>query len=363
METIDSGIEKVSVYRPNNVASAEVVEEAYDIDLSPYDIDEFRVSDPQENYMDLATRAVNGLIQDTDNEDFFGIFISSDVCGQAEASKLSSILNEEHEVEFSTDGSSMSDSRMLQEASSQHTARARPREYSIAVSSFDGNPRRIQGSAAIAYLIGDDPSIKLSKQGGIEGVHSDSNNDFEENLASMKGAMDGFIEEATEFTYHGTDVKGHNSRLVHPDNIDYALFNIGEVEKRELAAARGYGRVARQSGLDLGFEMDPSERDPEEYINNLLESDQFQEFYEKAVEPVLELERVTGTVSPGSLGLQRASILENGGNDGVIMVGSLGLGGRNAEVHAEKIIDNPKYVENKDELNLLNVNELQDLEY
>jgi len=67
----------------------------------------------------------------------------------------------------------------------------------------------------------------------------------------------------------------------------------------------------------------------------------------RTVETTETLENSVETTEPVTIGLQRASALQDleknseGEYDDLIMVGTFGIGGRSAEVHAEEVIDTP----------------------
>lgn len=384
METIGSGIENTVVYPSGTRIDLEQAEQYFDIEAENYDIESINLPRPDQSSIDQAANAVETLMEETnvDEEEIFGLFVSTDYEDICEASELQNNLNKQGlNIQPNTDGNSLSEIRLLQEACSQHYARAGESEYSIAVTSAQSRPEGgvPNGSAAIAYLIGNNPDLELSKKGGLSGVVEDpylngnsslTDDEFTTALNNLREASEGFIQQATSFKFpYGSDVVGNNPDLVHPDNISYCYFSIPEKDKQLEAVARGAGKLARVSRDELlDFEKDPEKRDEVEYFENLIADGFFQEFRERAHEPVLGLQRSIGVLSPGSLGLQRASALidyaselgEHEG-DGLMMVGELRSGGRGAEVHAEKIVGVPDVHVEDSHVEDVGLDELEDV--
>ncbi len=306
------------------------------------------------NYVELASEAVDVLFrnEDIDVAGAEGLMFNSPDMYEGAASELDYNIRQEWEdAAFRFDQKASGEIRTLQTASAMHSelvTEEAEEAYSVAVTAGAND----QGDeVAVAYLIGDEPFLEVSKQSGSEGTYSERNNHTNgrnEELDHMKGALDGFIDAAIGYNVDvgSSQVHMNNSDLVNPkENIASAFFSLGEFDEYRQAAAWGFGRLARQAdSYDLGFESDPDTRDDREYLKQVLESDDFEQFYRQAVEPALELRNELGEFDKGDQGLSRVSALQDAKeNDksGLMMVGSFSTAGRTAEVIAEEVVDEP----------------------
>jgi len=329
MKSIGAGPEAVAFYHTENV-------------------------DGETNYVELASEAVDVLFRNEDVEvaGAEGLMFNSPDMYEGAASELDYDIRQEWgDAAFRFDQKASGEIRTLQTASAMHSELVTDdldNAYSVAVTAGANG----QGDeVAVAYLIGDEPFLEVSKQSGSEGTYSERNNHTtarNEELDHMKGALDGFIDAAIGYKVDvgSSQVHMNNSDLVNPmENIASTFFSLGEFDDYRQAAAWGFGRLARQAdSYELGFESDPDTRDDEEYLQLLLESDDFEEFYSEAVEPALELRNHLGEFDKGDLSLSRVSALEDAKeNDksGLMMVGSFSTAGRTAEVIAEELVDEP----------------------
>ena len=320
MDNIESGVKDINIYMTDGKA--------------------------EQDSMTIAANTAYQLLENNEisGEDVFGIYTCIDTEAENEASEFNRLLNEEIEITgLQADGSYDSEVRMIQEASSSHGQRADSEDYCIAVSSGG------EDSAGIAYVIGSEPFLQYSEQAGVSGIHSGNDQSFDETLKDMKDALEVFKDAATKIQFsYGSSVTGNNKDLVRPENISYALFTVSDPERKREVAGRGFGNLARHAEADyLDFQTDPEERDPVEYLENIFELEEFQNFYSRTVETTETLENSVETTEPVTIGLQRASALQDleknseGEYDDLIMAGTFGIGGRSAEVHAEEVIDTP----------------------
>lgn len=329
METIGAGPEAVAVYHSEN--------ESGEID-----------------YVDSAARAVAVLWEneDLDGSEAEGLMFNSPDMYDGAASELDYNIRKDWEnADFRFDQKASGEIRTLQTASAMHSELVTDdvdEAYSVAVTSGANSEGE---EVAVAYLIGNDPFLEISKQSGSEGTYSERSNQSNgrnEELDHMKGALDGFIDAAIGYNVDvgSSQVHMNNSDLVNPkENITSAFFSLGEFDDYRQAAAWGFGRLARQAdSYELGFESNPETRDDEEYLRKLLELDDFEEFYNEAVEPALQLRNEIGEVDKGDLSLSRVSALQDAKEnkkEGLMMVGSFSTAGRTAEVIAEEILEEP----------------------
>lgn len=312
------------------------------------------------DYVDVGAEAAKMLYENEDlDENGFGIHFSSGDSHDSMVAELNGRIQELNGgANFQTDGKATSEVRNLQEACSTHTARTKEDDgrYSLAVTS-GGNDE--SGNFGFAYLIERDSFLDLSMEGGLEGINvrdSDSYGDdeFSEDLNSMRTALEGFVENAASDTFpYGSSVEYTNSDQTAPTNLAYAILSIEDEDRYKEAAALGYGKLIRESkSHSLGFDSDPSTRVHEEYLKNIAESDGFQEFWENAIQPSLNIRDNFGTLDHGNISLARVSALldaKENDNQGLMMFGSLGVGGRNSEVHAENIGKTPNiYIDSPD---------------
>jgi len=304
--------------------------------------------------VEVASKAVEMLLdeENVNPEDGVGIFFSTGDMREGVASELHETVmdNGYPSMNFHTDQTAYSDIVNIHTASGMHNSMTREEDqdsYSIAVTA-GSNPDE---SVATAYLIGRNPFLQISQEKGLAGTYSEINdetNTRSEELNYMKQALDGFIDAATteRIPVGSSEVVMNNSSLVHPmENIVSAFFSLGEFDDNEVASAYGFGRLARQAkGYELGFESDPEVRNDEDYLNNIMEMDDFEEFYQNAVKPALTLRNELGELDNADLSASRVSALQDAkenGKTGLMMTGSFSTGGRTAEVIAEEIVDEP----------------------
>ena len=212
-----------------------------------------------------------------------------------------------------------------------------------------------QGAGAVAMLIDEDPSlVTLSHEQGYGSKDEtdflkpnqqfpsvDGKRSIQVYLARMREAMEDFESQVGD---------------THPDDYIYIPFHTpfpGMVRK---AAPFGYRRMIRDTDIedllaeDIGRQPREADFDDDdgflaalrEYMDQLTETDAYQEWYDRTIVPTLRISREVGNWYTGSVHLARASALlasyEAGeditGKD--LLVASYGSGAQ-AEIHAETV--------------------------
>jgi hydroxymethylglutaryl-CoA synthase len=227
-----------------------------------------------------------------------------------------------------------------------------------------------QGAGAVAMLISEDPDVlELSTE---QGYGSADETDFlkpNQQFPSVDGkrSVQVYLARMREAVEDYESVAGD----IHPDDFRLLPFHTpfpGMVRK---AAALAYRHTIRDTSIEddladeIGRQPRPEAFDSEEdfrdamaeYTDRLVETDTYNEWYERVVDPTLTLSREVGNWYTGSVHLARASglkyALENdweltGDRLGVASYGS----GAQAEVHSETV--QPGW---KEEIAQLNVDE------
>lgn len=229
-----------------------------------------------------------------------------------------------------------------------------------------------QGAGAVAMLIGENPDlVALSTE---QGYGSADETDFlkpNQQFPAVDGkrSVQVYLARMREALADFESVAGRT----HPDEFAYIPFHTpfpGMVRK---AALFGYRHMIRDTGIEddladrIGRQprpeaFDGSGQGPEasgteshadgdafedaldEYMDGLKETDEYREWYERAVEPTLGISREVGNWYTGSVHLARASALKTAAENGRdlagerLLVGSYGSGAQ-AEIHAETVQD------------------------
>jgi hydroxymethylglutaryl-CoA synthase len=212
-----------------------------------------------------------------------------------------------------------------------------------------------QGAGAVAMLIDEDPDVvTLSTEQGYGSADEtdflkpnqqfpsvDGKRSMQVYLARMREAME-------DFERNGGDT--------HPENFALVPFHTpfpGMVRK---AAALGFRHVSRGTEVEeeLAEEIGRQPRAEafddtdayfdaiKEYTEKLTETERYLEWYERTVEPTLDISREVGNWYTGSVHIARASGLLEAIEDGrdltgeKLLVASYGSGAQ-AEIHAETI--------------------------
>jgi hydroxymethylglutaryl-CoA synthase len=212
-----------------------------------------------------------------------------------------------------------------------------------------------QGAGAVAMLIDENPDlVSFSIE---QGFGSADETDFlkpQQQFPSVDGkrSMQVYLarmrEAMQDFQRNGGDT--------HPDNFALIPFHTpfpGMVRK---AAALGFrhcirdteiedeiaeeiGRQPREEAFDSRDEFMEAQK---EYTEQLTETSEYTEWYERTVEPTLAISRYVGNWYTGSVHIARAAGLQEALEDGrdltgeQLLVGSYGSGAQ-AEIHAETI--------------------------
>ena len=233
-----------------------------------------------------------------------------------------------------------------------------------------------QGSGAVAMLVSEDPElVEFSPEQGFGSADEtdflkpnqqfpsvDGKRSVQVYLTRMREAMEDF-ESAGGDTY--------------PKNFSYIPFHTPYPGMVRKAAALGYRHALRGTDVEdelaeeIGRQPRPEAFDDEEgyfeaikeYTDALTKTEHYLDWYERTVNPTLEISRQVGNWYTGSVHIARASALKfaldadidvDGGR---LLVGSYGSGAQ-AEIHAEAI--QPGW---RDEISQLNVEEQLEARY
>jgi hydroxymethylglutaryl-CoA synthase len=227
-----------------------------------------------------------------------------------------------------------------------------------------------QGAGAVAMLISEDPDVvELSTE---QGYGSADETDFlkpDQQFPSVDGkrSVQVYLARMREAVEDFESVAGD----IHPEDFAYIPFHTpfpGMVQKAALLAYRHTSRdtdIEEQLAEDIGRQPRPEAFDSDEeyldavseYTDRLKDTDQYQEWYERVVEPTLTISRYVGNWYTGSVHVARASALRHAHNNDIDLVGKrLGVGsygsGAQAEIHAETV--QPGWA---DEIAQLNIDE------
>jgi len=211
-----------------------------------------------------------------------------------------------------------------------------------------------QGAGAVAMLIDEDPDVVTIEP--EQGYGSADETDFlkpNQQFPSVDGkrSMQVYLMRMREaLEDYETQVE------THPDDFDFIPFHTpfpGMVRK---AAPLGYRHVARDTEVEdalaeeIGrqprpeaFDDDEQYRDAlKEYTDKLTETDRYQEWYERAVAPTIEISSRVGNWYTSSVHVARISALKHARENGIdldnsrLLVGSYGSGAQ-AEIHGETV--------------------------
>ncbi|WP_049997207.1 hydroxymethylglutaryl-CoA synthase [Halococcus sediminicola] len=215
-----------------------------------------------------------------------------------------------------------------------------------------------QGAGAVAMLIAEDPDlVELSLE---QGFGSADETDFlkpNQQFPSVDGkrSVQVYLARMREALEDYESVAGD----VRAEDFVYAPFHTpfpGMVRKAALLAYRHVtrdteiedslaARIGRQPRAEAFDDEDAFFESVREYMDALKETEQYQEWYEQAIEPTLDIARHVGNWYTGSVHIARASALRNARENGIdmagesLLVGSYGSGAQ-AEIHAETVREN-----------------------
>jgi hydroxymethylglutaryl-CoA synthase len=212
-----------------------------------------------------------------------------------------------------------------------------------------------QGAGAVAMLISEDPDlVELSAE---QGYGSADETDFlkpNQQFPSVDGkrSVQVYLARMREAVEDFESVAG----TIHPDDLELLPFHTpfpGMVRK---AAALAYRHMIRDTEIeemlaeDIGRQPRPEAFDTEEayldamgeYTDQLVETEQYTAWYDRAVDPTLDISREVGNWYTGSVHVARVSGLKHALEAGLDLTGKrLGVAsygsGAQAEVHAETV--------------------------
>lgn len=212
-----------------------------------------------------------------------------------------------------------------------------------------------QGAGAVAMLISEDPNIvELSVE---QGYGSADETDFlkpNQQFPSVDGkrSIQVYLARMREALEDYESVAGRT----HPEDFRFIPFHTpfpGMVRK---AALLGYRHAIRDTDIEAElaerFGRQPREEDYESfddyeeairaYMDNLASTDHYQTWYDRTVDPTLDISRHVGNWYTGSVHIARVGGLLHAARNGLdiagerMLVGSYGSGAQ-AEIHAEQI--------------------------
>ncbi len=215
-----------------------------------------------------------------------------------------------------------------------------------------------QGAGAVAMLIDENPDVvSFSVE---QGYGSADETDFlkpNQQFPSVDGkrSMQVYLARMRE-ALEDFEAMGGNT---HPENFAFIPFHTpfpGMVEK---AAVLGYRHCIRGTDIEeevaekIGRQPRPEAFDDEEeyleavkdYTESLSETTSYQEWYQRTVEPTLDISREVGNWYTGSVHIARVAGLKRALDEGweiagdQMLVGSYGSGAQ-AEIHAETLQSN-----------------------
>ncbi|MFC7046494.1 hydroxymethylglutaryl-CoA synthase [Halobacteriaceae archaeon GCM10025711] len=233
-----------------------------------------------------------------------------------------------------------------------------------------------QGAGAVAMYIAEDPDlVELSPE---QGFGSADETDFlkpNQQFPSVDGkrSMQVYLARMREALQDFESVAGDT----HPDDYAYIPFHTpfpGMVRKAGLLGYRHMIRgteVEEELADDIGFQPRRDEYDDEdawheavrEYTEALKDTQEYRDWYDRVIDPTLDISRDVGNWYTSSVHIARASALLSAKRNGVdlsgqkLLVGSYGSGAQ-AEVHEEYVVDGWE-----EEINALNVDEQLDDRY
>jgi len=212
-----------------------------------------------------------------------------------------------------------------------------------------------QGAGAVAMLIDEDPNLAVIEP--EQGFGSADETDFlkpNQQFPSVDGKRSVQVylmrmREALEDFETQVDT--------HPEDFAFIPFHTpfpGMVRK---AAALGYRHVARGTNIEeelaaeIGPQPRPEDFDDEEayrealkeYTDELTETTLYRDWYDRAIDPTLNISAQVGNWYTGSVHLARIAGLQHARQNGIdldgeqLLVGSYGSGAQ-AEIHAETVV-------------------------
>ena len=212
-----------------------------------------------------------------------------------------------------------------------------------------------QGAGAVAMLIDEEPDIvALSTE---QGYGSADETDFlkpNQQFPSVDGkrSIQVYLARMREALEDYESVAGDT----HPDSFAYFPFHTPYPGMVRKAALLGYRHITRDTDIeealaaDIGLQPREADFDSREgyeeairaYMDDLKRTDRYQAWYDRAIDPTVDVSGQVGNWYTGSVHLARLSALRAAAADGVdlaghrLLVGSYGSGAQ-AEIHAETV--------------------------
>ncbi|MFD1599294.1 hydroxymethylglutaryl-CoA synthase [Halobellus rarus] len=214
-----------------------------------------------------------------------------------------------------------------------------------------------QGAGAVAMLIDEDPDVvALSTE---QGYGSADETDFlkpNQQFPSVDGkrSIQVYLARMREALEDYESVAGDT----HPDDFVYFPFHTPYPGMVRKAALLGYRHITRDTDIedaladDIGMQpreadfaaWDDYEEAIRAYMDELKETRRYREWYERAIEPTIQISGQVGNWYTGSVHIARLSALRAAAEEDAdlagekLLVGSYGSGAQ-AEIHAETVQD------------------------
>ena len=214
-----------------------------------------------------------------------------------------------------------------------------------------------QGAGAVAMYVTEDPSIvEISMEQGFGSVDETDFLKPNQQFPSVDGkrSMQVYLARMREALEDFESVTGKS----HPEDYRFIPFHTPFPNMVRKAAVLGYRhpirdtRIADQRPGESGRQPRPEEYDDhdafsediQQYMDDLAETEVYREWYERTIEPTLDISSRVGNWYTGSVHLARLSALIYAKREGIdlagqtLLVGSYGSGAQ-AEIHEESIVE------------------------
>ena len=214
-----------------------------------------------------------------------------------------------------------------------------------------------QGAGAVAMYVTEDPSIvEISMEQGFGSVDETDFLKPNQQFPSVDGkrSMQVYLARMREALEDFESVTGKS----HPEDYRFIPFHTPFPNMVRKAAVLGYRHTIRDTPIEdelageIGRQPRPEEYDDhdafsediQQYMDDLAETEVYREWYERTIEPTLDISSRVGNWYTGSVHLARLSALIYAKREGIdlagqtLLVGSYGSGAQ-AEIHEESIVE------------------------
>ncbi|AOW79694.1 Hydroxymethylglutaryl-CoA synthase [Halodesulfurarchaeum formicicum] len=214
-----------------------------------------------------------------------------------------------------------------------------------------------QGAGAVAMYVTEDPSIvELSMEQGFGSVDETDFLKPNQQFPSVDGkrSMQVYLARMREALEDFESVTGKS----HPEDYRFIPFHTPFPNMVRKAAVLGYRHMIRDTDIEdelaaeIGRQPRPEEyedddafsEDIQAYMDALSETEAYREWYERTIEPTLDISSRVGNWYTSSVHLARLSALIYAKREGIdlagetLLVGSYGSGAQ-AEIHEERVVE------------------------